>query len=314
MNIKNCLNIMLLIFMLSIFNGCVKLDNLKENIFYSVYSQKKSDNFNKDKQILDLYEANFSENKILSLSSKEFSRENAKIGLWLPYKFIKNTGGGLYFLDEYDSEKTVVLFVHGAAGTPLDWKNIIKNLDKDKFQPLVVSYPTGINLKHTVKIINTNIRKLVSRYGINKIIVVAHSMGGIVSKALIKELNQKDKIVNLFITISTPWNGHNGASNTERLPYYIPSWNDMKKNSDFIQNIKDNSILENVEYYLFFGYQGKMTLYGRDNDGTISLESQLAEYAQSSAKRIIGFNENHTSILFSNKVSLKINIILKDKL
>jgi hypothetical protein len=139
-------------------------------------------------------------------------------------------------------------------------------------------------------------------------------MGGLISKSLIKELNKDEKRVELFITLSTPWGGHAGATNTKDLPYYIPSWDDMKKDSQFINSIKDISILRNINHYLMFGYKGKITLYSRDNDGTISIKSQLAQYAQDSAINVFGFNENHTGILISKKVSKKINIILNDKL
>lgn len=314
MKIKNYLNIVVLVSFGLLIGGCAKLENLKENVFYSVYSQKKLDNDVKDRQVLNLYQKNFEVNKINSLYDEKFSRENASTGLWLPYKFIKNVGGGIYFFDNYTEGKIPVLFVHGAGGTPLDWKTIIDNLDKKIFYPLVVSYPSGIKLSHTVEILSDKVQQIMTKFNMNNIIIIAHSMGGLVSKSLIKKLNKTDKVVNLFITLSTPWNGHDGASNTEKLPYYIPSWNDMKKNSRFLLSLKNDAIFKDVEHYLFFGYKGKMTLYGRDNDGTISLESQLSEYAQNSASSIIGFNENHASILISKKVSKRINIILNDKL
>ena len=314
MKIRKCFKVCVLIVILIIFSGCSKLDNFKENVSLSFYSQEKSENDVKDKQILKMYQSNFAYGKISTLDSRKFSRKYAQTGLWLPYKFIKKIGGGIYFLNKYDSRKIPILFVHGAGGTPLDWEYIIQKLDKTRYQPIIVSYPSGVKLSYTVDIINENLEKLLTKYDINQMVVIAHSMGGLISKSLIKELNKNKKRVDLFITLSTPWGGHAGATNTKDLPYYIPSWNDMKKDSRFIKLLKNNNIFNGVNHYLIFGYKGKITLYGRDNDGTISIESQLSQYAQDGALNIFGFNENHTSILISKKVSKKINIILNDKL
>ncbi len=315
MRIKKYFKMYLLLpIIISLFTGCSALRNLKEDIKFSFYSQEKSKNLLKDKQVLNLYKKNFVSDKITSFNNERFLKKYGKTGLWLPYKFIKNIGGGVYFLTKYDSQKIPVLFIHGAGGTPLDWEYISRNLDNTKYQKIVVSYPSGIKLSYTVQIMEEKIQKLISKYNMDNLVIIAHSMGGLVAKSLIKELNTNKKIVNLFITLSTPWNGHLGASNTKELPYYIPSWDDMKKNSKFIKSLKDTAILKNVKHYLFFGYKGKTTIYGRDNDGTISLESQLSDYAQDAALRIFGFNDNHTSILSSRKVAKKINIILNDKL
>jgi hypothetical protein len=47
-----------------------------------------------------------------------------------------------------------------------------------------------------------------------------------------------------------------------------------------------------------------------NNDDYISLESTLDLKAQSEAKRIYGFNENHVTILFSEQVGRVFNHIL----
>jgi len=40
-----------------------------------------------------------------------------------------------------------VLFVHGINGTPRDFKAIIQGLDRKSFQPWVLDYPSGLDLR-----------------------------------------------------------------------------------------------------------------------------------------------------------------------
>lgn len=296
------------IFLLS---GCTTIQELKKDIALSLHSSKDGENKIKQSKIKKLYKRKFNYDQIGNLEDAKFNLENGKMGLWIPYKFIKEFGGGIYFLEKYSKEKIPILFIHGAGGNAVNWKYIINNIDRTIFQPLVVSYPSGAKLSITVEIIDEALQSLIKKYDMGSIYIVSHSMGGFVSKSLISKLDKKR--VKGFITLSTPWKGFEGAKKSADLPYYIPSWVDMKPNSSFISSIKDKTILSNIDHYLMFGYKGKMTFYGRDNDGTISLESQLALYAQKQAVKVIGFNEDHISILQSKEVVKKINIILEDK-
>jgi pimeloyl-ACP methyl ester carboxylesterase len=231
----------------------------------------------------------------------------------LSYKFLTENGGGLYFLNKYDPNKEIVLLVHGAKGNGVNWKYLINNLDK-RFQPLIVSYPSGVNLNISANIITRKLENLFLKYKISNFNIIAHSMGGLVAKQIINNLNHNKYKINTFITLSTPWGGHEAATKTKDLPYSIPSWHDMIPNSEFIVNLKNKYNSLSVNHYLLFGYKGNSTIYSRDNDGVISLKSQLNYYDQVNAKKVYGFNETHISILQSDRVFNMINIILNDKL
>ena len=60
-----------------------------------------------------------------------------------------------------------------------------------------------------------------------KVVVMAHSMGGLVSRSLVNTVVQKDveqKLTVLFLTLSTPWGGHQAAQiGVEHAPAVIPS-------------------------------------------------------------------------------------------
>jgi len=58
---------------------------------------------------------------IADLDDERFSEEHGAKGFWEPGSFFKQFGGNIYFLEEYDPEKTPILFIHGAGGTPKGW-------------------------------------------------------------------------------------------------------------------------------------------------------------------------------------------------
>jgi len=208
----------------------------------------------------------------------------------------------------------VIVFIHGAGGNGIEWQYILNNINPDIYQPLILSYPSGLGLDIVSKALFEDLISLKEEYKIQEFIFIAHSMGGLIANKTIQMLNQESRYLNKFISLSTPWDGHEGAKGVKRLPYYIPSWDDMRSNSSFIKSLKTNRVFDTIEYNLLFGYKGDDTMFSRDNDGVISLQSQLSQYAQDGAEKVYGFNENHISILQSKDVAKRINDILDNKL
>ncbi|PKN11145.1 MAG: hypothetical protein CVU70_00280, partial [Deltaproteobacteria bacterium HGW-Deltaproteobacteria-5] len=67
---------------------------------------------------------------VANLEDPVFSAENGLAGFWAPLEYFKKTGCNIFFTEPYDSKKTPILFVHGAAGSPQDWLYFIKHLDR----------------------------------------------------------------------------------------------------------------------------------------------------------------------------------------
>ncbi len=299
-------------------SGCTqtisKLQQYKKEFFSSYDTKNELQNLQKHKQQYELYEKNFQIDEIITLEDIRLSKDKGHMGLWLPSKFLKENQAGLYFLEKFDPSKKVIVFIHGAGGNAIEWRDIIDSFDKNDFQALVLSYPSGIELDVTAGLVSGSLKKLASKYNIENYIIIAHSMGGLVAKKVIGNLNTAKQFTDTFISLSTPWGGHEAAKDVKELPYYISSWNDMRSNSKFIQGLENNFLLDGVNHYLLFGYKGEDRFFSRDNDGVISLQSQLKAYAQRGAKKIFGFNETHVGILRSKEVILVINNILKNKL
>ena len=239
---------------------------------------------------------------ITGLDNKIFALQNGTIGYWRPLTFLRDFGHGVYFIEPYDKNKIPILFVHGASGTPVSWKKIAEQIDRQKYQPWFYYYPSGIQLKLIASGLNDVIKKLHDKYRFNTLYVTAHSMGGLVSRAFIMKNIYQDgeEYIKLFISISTPWDGHRAAKEgVEDAPSVIPSWYDMVPGSEFIQSIYKKKLPSPITFHLFFSFRGECKMLMANNDGSVELASELDYRAQEEAKKIIGFDEDHVSILSS---------------
>lgn len=249
---------------------------------------------------------------IANLDDAVFSAEQGEKGFWAPLESFKLTGCNIYFLEPYDRKKIPVLLVHGAAGSPQDWKYFIKGMDRSRYQPWIFHYPSGARLKTTSFFLRKKLYDLNRKYNFDQLFVVAHSMGGLVSRAALIEKDPQNRAVKLFISISTPWGGEQRAkTGVEKSPAVIPSWKDMEPGSDFIRNIFAMKLPPTIRYYLFFGHKGGGSLFRQNNDNTVTLESMLDPRAQSDALKVTGFNEDHVSILNSADVIVQYKAIVE---
>ena len=185
---------------------------------------------------------------------------------------------------------------------------IIENLDRKKYQPWMAFYPSGMRLDDLGQVYGKFLDELYLKYGYEKLYVMAHSMGGLVGRSM---LQHYDKLENraqipIFISLASPWAGHTDAiKGVEYSPSVVPAWYDMVPESNFIKNLSSRPLPGELKHYLFFAYQGKGSLFPShvNNDGTVTLISQLDMHIQNQAERIIGIDTSHVDIL-SDKTAL----------
>jgi pimeloyl-ACP methyl ester carboxylesterase len=224
-------------------------------------------------------------------------------GFWEPLDYFKRNGCNISFLEPYDHKKIPILFVHGAAGSPQDWRHFISQLDRTHYQPWIFYYPSGARLDTVSFLLQTKIYELHRKYAFDRLYVVAHSMGGLVSRAALIEKNAFTGSIKLFVSISTPWSGEQRAKKgVENSPAVIPSWKDMAPDSAFIKRTLAAKMEPSIHYYLFFGHKGGGSLFRQNNDNTVTLESMLDSRAQADALKVTGLNEDHVSILSSTEM------------
>jgi pimeloyl-ACP methyl ester carboxylesterase len=251
--------------------------------------------------------------RLTVLEDEIFSPQNGAKGYWEPLTFLREVGAGVYFLEKYDAHKTPILLIHGALGTPRGWKALIDHLDRRQYQPWLFYYPSGLALDKIGKWLNLMIDSLERSYGFEELFVIAHSMGGLVARSFIIQNYQEGRqhYLKLFISISTPWNGHRmAAKGVKHAPTVVPSWYDMEPESNFIQSIFREKLPDYLKYYLLFSYKGDCSLFLANNDGTVELASELDVRAQSEAKKVFGYDEDHGSILTSEGVITQINQLM----
>ncbi len=76
----------------------------------------------------------------------------------------------------------------------------------------------------------------------------------------------------------------------------------MANGSDFLDHLYDQDLKGRVNHHLFYSHRaGKSRILPPENDGTVSVASQLRAQAVNDAVDVRGFDEDHVSILSSRK-------------
>src|SRR5580692_10731575 len=117
---------------------------------------------------------------------------------------------GIYLIHPYDPNKIPILFVHGLLGTPLSWQNLTNDLCSDPkilehYPPWFFLYPTGQpvlessaqlreDLEATQRLFDPSGSAVASHH----VVVVAHSMGGLLAHTLVSD--SRDALWNVFAT------------------------------------------------------------------------------------------------------------------
>jgi pimeloyl-ACP methyl ester carboxylesterase len=239
--------------------------------------------------------------EIADLDEPRFAATRGTDGLWSPATMAVTNGFGIYFLDAYDPRRTPVLFVHGAAGSPQDWRTAMERIDRRRYQPWFVFYPSGMRLENAAGMIDDGVALLHDRYRFTRLHVVAHSMGGLVSRRFIEKhvLEKGNRYIDTFITFSSPWDGHEAAAmGVKWAPSVVPSWRDMEHGSPFLDHLFDRRLKGKVNHHLFYSHHAKRSaIMPAENDGTVSVASQLRPEAKADAASVQGYDEDHVSIL-----------------
>lgn len=251
--------------------------------------------------------------EITGLDNPAFSQESGAMSFWEPLRFLGLNTAGLYFLEEVDSRKTPILFIHGAGGNPAEWKPIIGALDRRRFQPWVLFYPSGLRLDVNRHWISNTLAKLQLQYRFEKIHIVAHSMGGLLAGGVVCRLDESGHgdLVDILVTLATPWGGHElAASGVSNSPAVIPAWYDMVPGSRYQEMIFAGPWSPRLTYHMIFSHRGGYNIMsGGNTDGVVSLKSQLLPAAQDRAVTVRGFDEDHISILASEAVSERLTTL-----
>ena len=251
--------------------------------------------------------------ELAKLADARFARDVAESGLWRPFDFVAASYAGIYLLEKDDPGKTPVLFVHGIQGTPASFETLAAGLDHSRFQPWFYYYPSGVHLEEIADHLAQTVAKVTRRHPHERIVVVAHSMGGLVARGFLLRHAQNAGAarVPLFISISTPWDGHKAAEiGVKRAPAVVRVWEDMAPGSAYLREIFERPLAAGTNHHLIFTYRRDSSSFGESNDGAVTVASQLRPAAQAGATRVYGFDDTHVGVLRNAEVSALVNRLL----
>jgi pimeloyl-ACP methyl ester carboxylesterase len=254
------------------------------------------------------------------LSDAKFGSSSGPKGLWEPMNFLNDELAGIYFLEAYDPSRIPVLFVHGISGYPQEFTALIAGLNREKYQAWFYFYPSGFALEGISTHLQELLTRMRTRHRFKRMAIVAHSMGGLVSRgAILKyaaETNRDD--IRSFISIATPWDGDVSAAGAEGLPIELPvSFNDMDPSSEYLRSLffegATNEIAKtlpaSVDYHMMLAFKMRESS-DIANDGKVSLTSQARAEAQSEAQTVRAWDYDHWSILSSPEAVARMNLLL----
>ena len=148
-----------------------------------------------------------------------FDENIPELGLYEPASFLELAPNMFYALEEEVFYKIPVVFVHGIGGNIHSFDTIVENLDRTRYKPWYFYYPSGGDLHQLSNFFyKIFLSGKVTKLGEMPMIIVAHSMGGIVVReALNKYENKKsENKVKLFFTIARPMGGQPAAASGEK--------------------------------------------------------------------------------------------------
>ncbi len=256
--------------------------------------------------------------RVVTMGSREMSLELGQVGMWEPEKYMEEVQVGLFLLEPFDESKIPVVFVHGIGGAPIQFEALAGALDRERYQPFFFAYPSIFPLHMIADALNAILDILRRQHEFTTIHLVAHSMGGLVTRAYLNEYlwSRHDYEVDLFVSLASPFGGESGASiypakdlgeqgpmgtwianmrSAEGDSSHL-AWTDMAPDSVFLTNLYAEPLPSSLRYDLVFAFDPSSTL-GAPSDGTVTLESQLRPAAQQEATGERGFAMGHDDVL-----------------
>ncbi|MGV3660256.1 MAG: esterase/lipase family protein [Prosthecobacter sp.] len=138
-----------------------------------------------------LLAANFTAAKNLALARKSLGPFSF-LGLLYPERTLAECQ--LYMMDFYDPNRIPVVFVHGLMSDPHIWLNVVNAISADKelraaYQPWYFLYPTALGIPRSSSSLRDSLADAIQRMdpehnddGLKKMVLVGHSMGGLLSR------------------------------------------------------------------------------------------------------------------------------------
>jgi pimeloyl-ACP methyl ester carboxylesterase len=270
-----------------------------------------------DAESVALMERARSEDVAFDGATPLFDEKSIELGLWHSSSFLDTYGTALFLAAPYDSQRIPVILVHGINGSPRDFRALVSRLGDSPYQPVLFFYPSGMPLGEASRELGLRLQEFVLRHDVERFAVIGHSMGGLVAKGMLDEFDVPKVLPawRLFVSISSPWGGVDAAKHSGQIPRHPPSWDDMPPTSAFLGRINRTPFPAEIPFYVFFGARGGPSLFGQGSgDGVLSLDGSVDAPVTRSARDVVGFYEDHNSILAAPRMHQRLAAVLEEVL
>jgi pimeloyl-ACP methyl ester carboxylesterase len=250
-----------------------------------------------------------------TLDDPIFDASFATLGMYDPAAFLQQAPTMFYALEDDYGFKMPVIFIHGINGSAREFAGLVAQLDRQHYKPWFFHYPSGGDLDQLAELFYQIFLsgKVYDSNGM-PIIVVAHSMGGLIAREAVNKYQGKSREneVRLLVTLATPFGGHEAAAKGEEHGLIVlPSWRDLNPANDFIRDLFRKPLPDFVHHELVYAFHNPGTIkLGENSDGVVTLTSQLRPQAQAQASGQFGFDNSHTDILDSAEVAAHLKTLM----
>jgi len=220
-----------------------------------------------------------------------FASKMVQTGLWKPERFAEVIGFGIFLDEPHVPGRTPVLLLHGHAAGPRIFQAFADMLDRERYEPWYGFYPTGLDVDTLASLLRESLTATASDLGVDEVVVVCHSMGGIVARAALRPSDDDDALPRIptVITLATPWNGSERAGAWAWSPAAPPSWKDLRPGSTFLLHLFDDPLPEGTHLHVLYGTAGETASIPGDDDGVVSHASLTREEALEEASSVTVF-------------------------
>ncbi|MGE5415129.1 MAG: hypothetical protein ACM3NW_13195, partial [Syntrophomonadaceae bacterium] len=179
-------------------------------------------------------------------------------------------------------------------------------------------YPSGLRLDQLGLVLAEGVSRVAAERPSKDqhIVIVAHSMGGLVGRRAVNQLcrNGRPGYLRLYASFDTPYGGvESAAGAVKRGTELVPSWIDVAAGSPFLTHLYETPIPKDLPFHVFFGW-GEAGDHGPApaGDGTIALPSQLDPRVQAAATRMMGYGSTHVGVLRNPDALKELSRVLAD--
>lgn len=230
------------------------------------------------------------------LDDRIFGRKMRLSGVLTPQGFVKEIGVWIFLLEPHDAAKIPILFLHGHWTGPQVFEELLQSIDTDKYEPWMVFYPSGLDIRETTKLLQLNLARISTFYKKDEVYVIAYSMGGILGRETIVSAKPEYEMpdIPLFIAVASPWGGSipttAGAKTAitahpnSNISYGAEAWKQVHHTASFVQKMFRRPLPATTQFHMIYSVGGtEVELPGRDDgmlhEASLGRKEAVAEAA-----------------------------------